>query len=269
MAARIRSAGIRRPGVVAGCGVVGVVVVASTATVPRAGRGADDGNSVATLFGLDRRGQDHPRRLFTPFRPSAHVRGTRKRPLRRAPLSASHFRCGVRPCPVLFVTTQPAALGPRRGSFSSSRQAPEMPLPRGRASTTGAVRVPSTQPKGTTASGPTLRTGSVALLQANHSPLFTSSPARFGSRPPPLCAATASSGRFQRNGRLWGSAEYGTRGLSTSKDGGFSIVAPGAAWHPRILGRQGGAEWVGAGVGVDRGRKEQGDEVGRASHKMA
>lgn len=99
------------------------------------------------------------------------------------------------------------------------------------------VRVPSTQPKGT-ASGPTLRTGSVVLVQANHSPLFTSSPARFGSRPPsrpPLCAAIASSGRFQRNGRLWGSAEYGTRGLSVSKDEGFSIVAPGAAWHPGTL----------------------------------
>lgn len=60
--------------------------------------------------------------------------------------------------------------------------------------------------------------------------------------PPPLFAATARSGRFQRNGRLWGSAEYGTRGLAASKDEGFSIVAPGAAWHPRILGRQGGVE---------------------------
>lgn len=58
-----------------------------------------------------------------------HVRGTRKRPLRRAPLSASHFRCGVRPCPVLFVTTQPAALGPRRGSFLPVAKLQRCPSP--------------------------------------------------------------------------------------------------------------------------------------------
>lgn len=105
----------------------------STATVPRAGRGADDGNSVATPFLFS---QAWARPSATSFYAISPIRTCVGRPLRRAPLSASHFRCGVCPLSRFVRHHPPAALGPRRGSFSSSRQAPVLRcLPRGRAST--------------------------------------------------------------------------------------------------------------------------------------
>lgn len=94
----------------------------------RAGRAADDGNSVATLFGFDRRGQDHPRRLFTPFRPSAHVRGDAP-PWQQAISAVGWVPCPV--FPVLFVTS--SAWATKGFFFSSLRSSSEIP-PRGRAS---------------------------------------------------------------------------------------------------------------------------------------
>lgn len=192
------------------------------------------------------------------------------RPLRRAPLSASHFRCGVCPLSRFVRHHPPRSAWATKGFFffQSPSSSPEMPPPWSRINT-GAVRVPPTQPKGG-ASGPTLRTtGSVALVRANHGPLFTSSPARFiRSRPPsaPQPHAAAGSSAMAASGAPLntGPGAWQRRRMKDSRS--WRRVQPGtlASWADKAAW----SEWVGAGVGVDRG-KEQGDKVERASHKMA
>lgn len=141
------------------------------------------GNSVATPFGFDRRGQDHPRRLVTPFRPSARAWDA---PFAEPRCQQAISAVGCAPVP--FCSSPPSrSAWATKGFFffQSPSSSPEMPPPWSRINT-GAVRVPPTQPKGS-ASGPTLRTtGSVALVRANQGPLFTSSPARFIRSRPPL-----------------------------------------------------------------------------------
>lgn len=238
----------------------------STATVPRAGRGADDGNSVATPFCFHRRGQDHPRRLLRHFA-HPHVRGTPPSP--SPPVSKPFPLWGVPPVPFCS-SPPPRSAWATKGFFffQSPSSSPEMPPPWSRINT-GAVRVPPTQPKGG-ASGPTLRTtGSVALVRANHGPLFTSSPARFiRSRPPsaPQPHAAAGSSAMAASGAPLntGPGAWQRRRMKDSRS--WRRVQPGtlASWADKAAW----SEWVGAGVGVDRG-KEQGDKVERASHKMA
>lgn len=229
----------------------------STATVPRAGRGADDGNSVATPFGFDRRGQDHPRRLFTPFRPSARAWDA---PFAEPPCQQAISAVGCAPVP--FCSSPPSrSAWATKGFFffQSPSSSPEMPPPWSRINT-GAVRVPPTQPKGS-ASGPTLRTtGSVALVRANHGPLFTSSPARFTrSRPPsaPQPHAAAGSSAMAASGAPLntGPGAWQRRRMKDSRS--WRRVQPGtlASWADKAAW----SEWVGGrGRGSRQGKRERG-----------
>lgn len=196
-----------------------------------------------------------------------HVRGTPPSP--SPPVSKPISAVGCAPVP--FCSSPPSrSAWATKGFFffQSPSSSPEMPPPWSRINT-GAVRVPPTQPKGS-ASGPTLRTtGSVALVLANHGPLFTSSPARFiRSRPlsaPQPHAAAGSSAMAASGAPLnTGPGAWQRRRMKDSRS--WRRVQPGtlASWADKAAW----SEWVGAGVGVDRG-KEQGDEVERASHKMA
>lgn len=219
MVVRIRSAGIRMPGVVVPPPLHERVALQMMETVSR---------HSLVLTGVGKTTRDAFLRHF------AHPHTCVGTP---PPGSKPFPLWGGCPCPVfpvLFVTS--SAWATKGFFFSSPRSSSEIP-PRGRASGLEPCEGPVDPTQGdrewTNVEDGFSRAGSgesQPTVYLESCPVWIPSPLKA-----PLCAATASSGRFQRNGRLWGSAEYGTRGLSVSKDEGFSIVAPGASWHPGTL----------------------------------